>query len=113
MKLEKKEKKWTFYIKLQTSKGKGPARPPVALYEVKMYKTPVYKVKSEVSSGEAGPAPEPTDGPAPEPAKSEAEQARPAIETIPRPVAQSIPEEELYALEKALYSFLSNVTERI
>ena len=42
---------------VQKSKGKGPARPAVALYEVKMYKTPVYKVKSEVSSDEAGPAP--------------------------------------------------------
>ena len=92
---------------VQKSKGKGPARPAVALYEVKMYKTPVYKVKSEVSNDEAGPAQEP------EIAKASAEQARPAIETIPRPATQSIPDEELYASERTLYSFLSNVTERI
>lgn len=76
-------------------KGKGPARPAVALYEVKMHKTPVYKEKKK-SSGDAGPA-----------------QTRPAIETIPRPATQSIPDEEYNSAERTLYSFLSNVTERI
>lgn len=88
-----------YEVQRPNGKGKGPARPAVALYEVKMQKTPVYKVKS---SDEAGSAPE-----------ASSEQPRPAIETIPRRATDSIPDEVLYATERALYNFLSNVTERI